>query len=134
MEWRFWLALLVVALGMLPGAARGQAGLSPKLQELDGRIREVAQLPGEPAVFESAGVSRQDMPLRSIESREPIDGPKRRLILVGGLDGDDRGVTAVLAAVRWFKTQAPAAVRQNWTLIALPCGNPEGWLQFKPTN
>jgi rhamnogalacturonyl hydrolase YesR len=107
---------------------------TPEHLELDKRIREVAAVPGEPQVYESMGISRGEVPLRSIESREPLDGPKRRLVLLGGLDGNDRSTDAVLGAVRWFKTQAPAALRQGWTVVALPCGNPEGWAQLKPTN
>jgi len=107
---------------------------TPEHLELDKRIQEVAALPGEPHVYESMGVSRNDVPLRSIEARETANSPKRRLVIVGGLDGNDRSTDAVLGAVRWFKTQAPAALRQGWTVVALPCGNPEGWAQLKPTN
>jgi unsaturated rhamnogalacturonyl hydrolase len=110
------------------------AQLSPEIGKLDARTREVAQLRGEPAAFESAGVTRKDIPLRTLESAEPADSPKRRLVLVGGLDGEDRGVDATLGAIRWFKTEAPAAMRETWTVVALPCGNPEGWLELKPTN
>lgn len=127
-----WLGLAILAAAL--GSVRVAADPPPQLAELDKKIREVAALPGEPHVFESAGVSRQDMPLRSLESREPLDGPKRRLVILGGLDGDDRGVQAALGAVRWFKTEAPAALRQGWSVVALPCGNPEGWVEAKPTN
>jgi unsaturated rhamnogalacturonyl hydrolase len=134
MHWR-WAALSITVIGCaLVGTHPGEADPAPVHQELDQRIREVAGLPGEPSVFESMGVTRLDVPLRSIESREPLDGPRRRLVLVGGLDGNDRGTDAVLGAVRWFKTQAPASLREAWSVVALPCGNPEGWAQLKPTN
>lgn len=126
---------VLAALGMVAlCGSRGAAQGSPRLAELDKQLREVAALPGEPHLFESAGVSRQDMPLRSLESTESLDGPKRRLVIVGGLDGDDRGVRATLGALRWFKTSAPAALKQAWSVVALPCGNPEGWVESKPTN
>ncbi|HTE20598.1 MAG TPA: glycoside hydrolase family 88 protein, partial [Armatimonadota bacterium] len=130
-----WAATAVVTIGWALAAAHpgGAAPASPHA-ELDARIREVAALPGEPHVFESAGVTRQDLPMRSIESLEPVDSSRRRLVIIGGLDGDDRSVSAVLGALRWFKTAAPAAVRSQWSVTALPCGNPEGWAQFKPTN
>lgn len=128
-------ALIVVALGAVAASwSAGAADPAPEHLELDQRVQEVAALAGEPAVYESMGVSRGDVPMRSIESREPLDGPKRRLVILGGLDGNDRGTDAVIGAVRWFKTQAPAALRQGWTVVALPCGNPEGWAQLKPTN
>lgn len=124
-------AVAGAALCCTRGAAQGP---HPRLAELDRQIQEIAALPGEPRVFESAGVSRQDMPLRSVESGEPLDGPKRRLVIIGGMDGDDRGLQATLGALRWFKTAAPAAVRQAWSISVLPCGNPEGWVEAKPTN
>jgi unsaturated rhamnogalacturonyl hydrolase len=133
MEWKRTVVSLAV-LVTLSGASMGAAAPGPEHAELDKRIREVAALPGEPAVFESMGVTAKDLPLRSLESRETVDSPKRRIALLGGLDGNDRGVDAVLGAVRWFKTQAPAAMRQGWTVVAVPCGNPEGWAQLKPTN
>lgn len=130
---------IVVAGGLLALAAvgAGNAAPGPEHAELDKRLAEVAKLPGEPSVLESMGVSRGDIPLRSLENRARLAGPgpeRRRLVLVGGLDGNDRGVDAVLGAVRWFKTEAPAAVRAAWDVVALPCGNPEGWAQLKPTN
>jgi unsaturated rhamnogalacturonyl hydrolase len=126
-----WWTMAALAAAAL---ARTEAQPAPTPGDLDRRLREVAELPGEPALLESAGVSRQDLPLRSLESREPLDSPRRRLVILGGLDGDDRSVAAALQAVRWFKTAAPAALRQSWSVTALPCGNPEGWVQFKPTN
>lgn len=127
---RFWIA----AVGLAAACARVSAAPPPLIVELERKIREVAEIPGEPHLPEGAGVSRQDLPLLSLESREPPDSPKRRLVLVGGMDGDDRGVQATLGAIRWFKTQAPAALRQNWSVTAIICGNPEGWVEAKPTN
>src|SRR4051812_49272701 len=98
----------------LAAVTAGSAAPGPEHAELDKRLAEVAKLPGEPSVLESAGVTRSDIPLRSLESRAPLAGSgvsRRRLVLVGGLDGNDRGVDAVLGAVRWFKTEAPAAAR-----------------------
>lgn len=126
---RFW---MVAGAGLL--CVRVAAEAPAPLADLDKKIQEVAALPGEPHLFESAGVSRQDLPLRSLESREPVDNGKRRLVIVGGMDGDDRGVQATLGAVRWFKTEAPAALRQGWIVTAVVCGNPEGWAEAKPTN
>ena len=45
-----------------------------------------------------------------------------RLVLIGAPD-DDRSGEAVIAAVRWFKTRAPRAIRQQWTVSALPAAS-----------
>jgi hypothetical protein len=126
--WRSWMTGALL-LGATTGAAAADFGA------LEKEIQALAQLPGEPRQVASAGDKRaKSLPLLTLENSEPPRGGKRRLVLLGGLDGNDRGVDAVVAAVRWFKTQAPASVRDNWTLIVMPCGNPEGWLQLKPTN
>jgi hypothetical protein len=124
------LAVLLTQQGM--STAMAEPGSEYK--KLEQRIREAADLPGEPAVFEAAGISREDLILRTIENREPISGNRKRMVIVAGLDGNDRGVDAALGAVRWLKTAAPAAVRAEWSVSVLPCGNPEGWQQLKPTN
>lgn len=126
-----WICTLPACVALAAGTA-GQTGTA--LPDLDRRVREVAALPGEPSAFESMGVTRTDAIMRSIESREAPDMPRRRVVLLGGLDGNDRGTDAVLGAVRWWKTAAPAAMKESWSLSAVPCGNPEGWLQLKPTN
>lgn len=126
-----WIWALPVCAALAVGAA-GQPGTA--LLDLDRRVREIAALPGEPSAFESMGVTRNDAIMRSIESREAPDSLRRRVVLVGGLDGNDRGTDAVLTAVRWWKTAAPPATKERWQLSAVPCGNPEGWMQLKPTN
>src|SRR5262249_12237004 len=50
---------------------------------------------------------------------------RRRAVLVGGLDGDQASARLVLDAVKWFKTAAPAAVRQAWLVSALPLADPD---------
>ena len=54
-----------------------------------------------------------------------FEGPGKRLVIVGGLDGTGEGARAVLAALRWFKTDAPAALQSEWTITAMPCAYPE---------
>ncbi len=129
MGWQAPAVLACVALGTAALAAA-----RPEHAALDKRIQEAARLPGEPSIFESMGVTRGEIPLRSVESRDPLDGPRRRLVMLGGLDGNDRSVDATLGALHWWKTQAPAALKAGWTVIVVPCGNPEGWVQLKPTN
>ncbi len=121
------------ALAAAPGAGGAQQG-GMATDELLKRTAEVGALPGEPTLVERAGISRGDRVLPSLESAEPVESGKKRLVLVGGLDGNDRSVDAVLNAIRWWKTAAPAALKQQWSVTALICGNPEGLAQLKPTN
>ena len=86
---------------------------------IDADIRTVAALAGEPRAVSAAGVTRDEAPILTIENETAFDPAetKRRVVLIGGPGGDGR---AVVDAVRWFKTRAPRAVRQRWTLSALP--------------
>jgi hypothetical protein len=64
-------------------------------------IGTVAAERGEPHSVSGAGVTRSDVQLLTIENSAPFDaGTGRRLVLVGGLDGDVRSARAVLSAVR----------------------------------
>jgi unsaturated rhamnogalacturonyl hydrolase len=100
---------------------------------LDTEVQAVAALPGEPHAVSAAGVTRADTPLLTIENPSPFEaGTRRRLVIVGGLDGDVRAARAVLSAVRWFKTTAPARVRQRWAVSALPLADPDGHARIKP--
>jgi hypothetical protein len=86
---------------------------------LDAEVRAVAALAGEPRVVSAAGVTRDEASILTIENTTAFDpaDAKRRVVLIGGPGTDDR---SVVDAVRWFKTRAPRAVRQRWTLSALP--------------
>src|SRR5258708_5757197 len=105
---------------------------------LEADIRAVAALAGEPRIVSAAGVTRDEAPVLTLENPsafDPADG-RRRVVLVGGPGGDAH---AVIEAVRWFKTRAPRAIRQRWTLSALPSANVEDsdkqslarWVRFQ---
>ncbi len=104
---------------------------------LDAEIKAVAALPGEPRLVSAAAVTPSDAPLLTIENPGSFEASaKRRLVIVGGLDGDERGALAVLQAVRWFKTRAPPAVRRAWAVSALPFADPAArrvwrWVAFQ---
>jgi unsaturated rhamnogalacturonyl hydrolase len=92
---------------------------------MDAEIRAVAALPGEPRIVSAAGVTRDETPILTIENAAAFDpaATRRRLVIVGGDEGDggdSRSADAVVAAIRWFKTRAPRAIREHWTLSALP--------------
>src|SRR5262245_26101050 len=97
---------------------------------LDADLKAVAALAGEPATVAAAGVTRDEAPILTIENADAFDPApaKRRLVIIGGLDADQKSVDAAVAAVRWFKTRAPAAIRRQWTVSALPSA------QFDPAD
>jgi len=86
---------------------------------IDAEIRAVAALAGEPRIVSAAGVTRDEASILTIENTTAFDpaDTRRRVVLIGAPGTDDR---AVVDVVRWFKTRAPRAVRQRWTLSALP--------------
>jgi rhamnogalacturonyl hydrolase YesR len=90
-------------------------------------VSGVAALRGEPRSVSAAGTTRADTPLLTIENPSAFDPDVARLrvVFVGGLDGDEASARAVLAAVRWFKITAPAAIRARWNVSALPLADPD---------
>jgi hypothetical protein len=68
----------------------------------DTDLRAVAALPGEPTIVSAAGVTRNETPLSTLENPSAFDpaSTRLRLVIVGGLDGDERGARAALEAVR----------------------------------
>ena len=88
---------------------------------LQAPLELVAKLPGEPSVVSAAGINKAEQPVLTIEHRVPADAadPRRRLVIVGRADVEGSS-DAVLAAVRWLKTDAPKAVRDRWLVSAMP--------------
>ena len=75
----------------------------------------------------AAGVARDETPLLTLENPSPFDPSRaqRRVVLVGGLDGDAAAAARiVLDAVRWFKTEAPEEERSRWAVSALAMAHP----------
>jgi hypothetical protein len=111
--------------------------MSPALAfaaSLDADLKALASLPGEPRIVSAAGITRSETPLLTIENPSAFDpaSTKRRLVIVGGLDGDARSAQAVLAAVRWMKSRAPKAIRDRWIVSALPMADPDGRARTRP--
>src|SRR5438445_11412836 len=89
-------------------------------------LQKLAALPGEPQAVSAGGVTRSEQPLYTIENPTPFAASEqRRVVIVGALDGDVRGAEAALGAVAWFKTRAPASLRRDWALCALPFADPD---------
>ena len=116
--------------GLVLGLA-GTAGLRAQAPaggggELPAALAALAALGGEPRIVSAAGTTRDDAPLLTLENGWPFDAarPERRLVIVGGLDGDADAARIVLDAVRWFKTGAPDAERARWLVSALPLALP----------
>src|SRR5437867_4599800 len=77
------------------------------------------------------------MAMSTLENPSPFEPVTtvRRLVLVGGFDGDEASARAVMDAVRWIKSKAPAAVRRSWIVSAMPLANPDANtapLEFPP--
>ena len=89
---------------------------------LDADIRAVASLDGQPHLVGAAGLDASEAPLLTLENDESFDpsSRRRRLVVIGGRGADDASMRAVVDFVRWFKTRAPAALRRDWALSALP--------------
>ena len=112
---------------ILAGAAAARAQSSPAgTTDLAAALEAVAAIGGEPRIVSGAGMTRDDVPLLTLENGAPFDASRaeRRLVLVGGLDGDADAARVVLDAVRWFKTEAPEAERSRWLVSALPLALP----------
>ena len=119
-------AVGIAALGIaLAGAAAAQPSPADTAA-LAAALDALATSGGEPRIVSGAGMTRDDVPLLTLENGTPFDAsrPERRLVLVGGLDGDADSARLVLDAVRWFKTEAPEAERARWLVSALPLGLP----------
>jgi hypothetical protein len=89
-------------------------------QSADADVRAVAAMGGEPALVGAAGLAANEEPVLTLENRSAFEPASaiRRLVIVGG-PGSGSAET-VLNLVRWFKRDAPARVRRDWALSALP--------------
>lgn len=100
-------------------------------------LENVAALAGEPRHLSAAGVTRTERRLVTVENGTPFDpstssSSHRRLVIIAGLDGDERAARAALGAIAWFKTRAPRALRTQWTVSALPSADPDGVSRSRP--
>jgi hypothetical protein len=126
--WRVPFAGIAAGLVLaLAGAAAVRAQSAPAdTTTLAAALEAVAAVGGEPRIVSGAGMTRDDVPLLTLENDAPFDAsrPERRLVLVGGLDGNTDAARIVLDAVHWFKTAAPETERARWLVSALPLALP----------
>ena len=123
------IARLKVCVVLLVAAAVTPAyGQSAVVAELRASLESVARIDGAPEVVSAGGITRDETRLLTIENRTPYreSADRRRLVLVGGLDGGPDSTRAVVEAVRWFKTEASEAARASWAVSALPLVDPGG--------
>ena len=95
-------------------------------RSLQGQLEAVAMLPGEPRIVSAAGMTRRDEAILTLENPSAFETSRavRRLVIVGGLDGNPDGAQIALDAVRWFKAAAPKADRRQWVVSVLPSADP----------
>jgi rhamnogalacturonyl hydrolase YesR len=84
-------------------------------------LQALARLPGEPSLVSAVGMTRDDRPILTLENSSAFDAEsaKRRVVVYAGARSETASA-AVLEAVRWFKTQAPRELRDQWIVSALP--------------
>ncbi len=84
-------------------------------------------IPG--TVRSTVGITRKETVIEAFLPAEGnrLDDPRLRILVIGSLDGSAEAKASVLAAASWFYTADDAAeLRKQFTLAAIPCGNPDG--------
>ena len=96
---------------------------------LEAEIRAVAALPGEPHIVGAAGVLKDETPVLTLENPDAFDpaSTKRRAVVYAS-GANPATSEAAVRMVRWFKTQAPSQLREQWVVSALPVA------QFDPAD
>lgn len=116
----FWCRLAVVvscllcATGLSAAESSGEA-----LQAALGKL-PVSRLP--------VGVTRQGTPIEGFvpEDVRDLQSPRRRLVLVGGLDGNAAGSQAVQRFLdEFYGPNTPQELRDRWSVAAVPLAKPD---------
>ncbi|HEV3142177.1 MAG TPA: hypothetical protein VGY57_16740, partial [Vicinamibacterales bacterium] len=84
-------------------------------------LQEIAKLSGEPSIVSAAGLTASGDPVLTLENPSAFDpqSTRRRVVIYAG-GGSELTAATVLKMVRWFKTAAPADLRDRWLVSALP--------------
>jgi unsaturated rhamnogalacturonyl hydrolase len=116
-----FLILFTIAGATGEGRRMGPQAPAATNPAFDAELREIAALPGEPRTISAAGVRSDESPVLTLENADAFDtaSPKYRAAIFSS--GTSAAASeAVLRMVRWFKTSAPPALRERWTISALP--------------
>jgi unsaturated rhamnogalacturonyl hydrolase len=77
------------------------------------------------SVVDAAGLTASGRRLWSLEPTTAPAASKRKVVIVGGLDGSPESTAAVMRVLHWWFTHRDAAVlRNDWELAAVPCARP----------
>jgi len=77
-------------------------------------------------MVDAAGLSRSGLRLASLEPIQPPAPAVRRLVIIGGLDGQAASQRAVTDFVRWwFHDPGAGALRSTWQVAVIPCALPD---------
>lgn len=94
----------------------------PAPERLQRTLEEVASNAPDAHAVDAAGMSRSGRRLWSLEPTAPLDRTRRRLVILGGLDGSPQSAAAVVDVLKWYFTlPALAAFREGWQVAAVPC-------------
>ncbi len=76
-------------------------------------LHDAAKLPGEPSIVSAAGLTGDNQPILTLENRGAFETAStvRRAVVEGPASVD---------VVRWWKSKAPASLRRQWMVSALP--------------
>lgn len=113
---------------LLGAGIAGRAWAQPPVAagQAEEALRALVRSAGAEATVDAAGLTRSGRRLWSVE---PVGAPgpsRRRLVLLGGLDGSRESTAAVLRVLQWWFTDREAAILQNdWQLAAIPCARPD---------
>ena len=88
-----------------------------------------------PGMIRSAiGVTRSGTTIPSLITGEDFDysTTKKRVLIIGGIDGTQKSVDSVLNAMQWFyKSDEAKEYRERIAVSCIPIANPDGWATGK---
>ena len=108
-------------------------------QTSGGRLAQLVDDAASPGSIKTAiGVTRLETQIPALITSDDLDlnTRKTRVLLIGGLDGSDDSVQAIVAALKWFHTSEQASgLRENFAVSAVPVANPDAWVKgMGPSN
>ena len=132
---RALVALAILAQSIAPASRPAEPGAAVPS---DRAIQAVASLEGEPRRVGAAAIAGADRRMPTLENGSAAGRtPRRHVVIVPAIDAPAGTGAAILEDVRWFKSQAPDAVRRQWTVSALLAIDPavtgrvERWVAFQ---